>query len=190
MTEDEILIYLVENNTKSFTIRDISINLNIAYKIVYEIVHRLNKENIITINKIGNSSQVQFNNVLSEKVFKVETLRKNQLLSNKNLKVLNNNLNDINNPFFIALIFGSYAKKTNSIKSDIDLCIICNDESIIKKIESKIQLLPLDIDLNIFSVEEFESMLLTKKFNVGHEIVKSNIILQGIENYYKIIKNE
>ena len=39
----------------------------------------------------------------------------------------------------------------------------------------------------VVSTDEFESMLKTKENNVGKEIVKNNIILYGVENYYNLI---
>ena len=189
MTQIKIIRYLIENNSQKFTIREISKNLDIAYKFVYEIIQKLNEENLIIKTKVSASSQIQFNKKLNYKVFQAENKRREDLFKNKNFKIIYNILKEIESPLFIVLLFGSYVKKTNSNNSDIDLCVICNDEKTIKDINSKLKLLPLEIDLNEFSTQEFKSMIKTNEFNVGHEIVKNNIILVGIENYYNLIKN-
>ena len=52
---------------------------------------------------------------------------------------------------------------------------------------SRLELLPLKLEIHDFTVDEFESMLKTKEDNIGKEIVKNNIILYGLENYYNLI---
>ncbi len=77
-------------------------------------------------------------------------------------------------PFLTLLLFGSYAKKNYDKNSDIDLCLICDNKSIVKKIKQKLNLLPLDIDLHVFSVIEFRSMLDVKKDNLAKTNNKIN----------------
>ncbi|MCA9486774.1 MAG: nucleotidyltransferase domain-containing protein [Candidatus Woesearchaeota archaeon] len=188
MREIQILQYLISNNSKAFTIREISKNLAISYKIVYEIIQRLKKEDLLHLEKIGNSSLVQFNGHFNHKVYQAERERRDEILNkNKNLKILHKLFEESDTPFLIVLLFGSFAKKTNTKASDIDICILSNDKENNKKISSKIKILPLEIDLNIFTTQEFKGMLEKKSFNVGQEIMKNNIILEGIENYYKLI---
>ena len=93
------------------------------------------------------------------------------------------------NPFFVFLVFGSYAKKNQKKGSDIDICLITDDKKINSKIHQIIGLIPLDIHLLDFTVDDFIKMLKTKEDNVGKEIMKNNIILYGIENFYELIKN-
>ena len=93
----------------------------------------------------------------------------------------------LNYPFLIVLIFGSYIKGTKTDKSDIDLCIISDDKIKSNKLIEKLSLLPFNIEIQNFTVEEFEAMLKIKENNVGKEIIKNNILLFGIENYYNLI---
>jgi hypothetical protein len=39
-----------------------------------------------------------------------------------------------------------------------------------------------------FTSEEFLSMLKTTEFNVGMEAAENNVILFGIEDYYRLLK--
>lgn len=48
-------------------------------------------------------------------------------------------------------------------------------------------LLPEKIDIQEFTTNEFTSMIEKKQNNLGHEIIKNNIILYGIESYYNLI---
>ncbi|MFT4244588.1 MAG: nucleotidyltransferase domain-containing protein [Candidatus Woesearchaeota archaeon] len=188
--EIQILKYLIGHNSQKFTIREISKNLGIDYKNTHTSIQKLEHSQNIIKQKIGNTYQIEFNNQLNSKTFEAELERREELFQNKNFKLIYNKIKDLCNPFIIVLIFGSFAKKTRTKLSDIDLCVICNEEETIKKLKDKLSLLPLDIDLNDFSVEEFKSMLIANKSNVGKEIIKHNIILYGIENYYNIIENE
>lgn len=189
MTQLKILKFLIEHIYQTFSIRELSKQLNIAYKLVYQHIKKLQEEEIITIETVGKSSQVSFNFNLNSTVYEAEIQRKQEILQNKTIKIIYKELQQIQSPFFIALLFGSYVKKTNTKLSDIDICVIHDNEEIIKKIQSKLNVLPLKIEIHEFTSKEFISMLNTKQFNVGHKIQQYNIILRGIENYYKILEN-
>src|SRR3989338_7363629 len=103
------------------------------------------------------------------------------MIENKQLELVKHDIENINYPFLIVLIFGSYVKKTQAKNSDIDLCIICDHK------EKTKELIPLKLELHSFTTNEFDSMLKTKEENVGKEIVKNNLILYGIEGYYNLI---
>ncbi|MBU4534399.1 MAG: nucleotidyltransferase domain-containing protein [Euryarchaeota archaeon] len=98
-----------------------------------------------------------------------------------------NKLNSLNFPF-ISLIFGSNAKKVAQYGSDIDLLIIC-EKNRENDFESIISLLPLDIHLTILNFEEFMDTAMSKEFTVVSEAMKNNIILVGIEDYYRVLNN-
>jgi hypothetical protein len=67
--------------------------------------------------------------------------------------------------------------------------LITDSQQIKNKIEDKISLIPLKIHLLSFTSSEFASMINTTKFNVGREAFSNNIILEGVEDYYRLIKN-
>ena len=73
--------------------------------------------------------------------------------------------------------------------SDIDICIITDNEEINKEVQSILSVTPINVHLQNFSSEHFLAMLKSKEFNVGNEIVKNNIILHGIESFYEIVNN-
>jgi len=187
MTETKILNYLIENNSLKFTINQISKNLNISYKIVHEIISRFENENLVNVEKVGASKLVCFNFNFSEKVLKSEISRRDDMLKNKDLQIILKRILSVNYPFMSVLLFGSFVKKKNVKGSDIDICVICDNEKIINKIVHELNLIPIDIHLNDFTVEEFTSMIKLNTFNVGNEIKKLNVILFGVENYYNLI---
>lgn len=190
MIQTKILRFLIENRKKDFSINEIAKRINSDYKLIYINVEKLEKAGLISVKKLGNRNQCEITDNFNFQVLKVEEEKKRDLLKNQNFKIINERLKQIKNPFFIFLVFGSYAKKTQKKGSDIDLCFITDDKKINGKIHQIVNLLPLDIHLLDFTVEEFQKMLKTKEDNVGQEIIKNNIILYGKENFYGLIKND
>lgn len=184
-TEDKIIKLLLENR-KEFTIRSIANSIKVDYKTVHIKVDELAKQGIISIKKAGQSSLCSLNNILHPSILRAEYIRIEELLKNKNMYVLYNRIKEIN-PFFILLLFGSHASKTNKKTSDIDLMLISDIKT--EKIQKTITSIPLNIHLLKFNTEEFSQMLKTTEFNVGKEAANNNIILFGIENYYRMIEN-
>lgn len=106
---------------------------------------------------------------------------------NQRLKVIKKYTEEINYPFLIVLIFGSYAKNEKTENSDVDICIISDNKDKSKELQEKLHLLSLRLEIHEFTIKEFISMIEKTQNNLGHEIIKSNIILYGIENYYNLI---
>ncbi len=180
-----ILKFLVENQNKEFSIRQISIHRKINYKTAYISLQDLEKEEIVTLKKQGNTIICLVNHKFNDLVFEVEYARLQELLKNKNFFVIYNKLLKINSQF-ILLLFGSHAKGKETKNSDIDLLLICDNS---KPIESQIKLIPLNIHLTSIKYDGFKSMLNSKEFSVVSEAVKHNILLFGIEDYYRLMNN-
>ena len=184
--KEKILKYLIENKEKPATIRQISKDLNVDYKNIFQAINNLSK--VIYKEKFGNANKIEIKLKSSSEILSVENKRANQFLKkNRRLELIRRDIKDIDYPFLIVLVFGSYVKKTKTEKSDIDICIICDSREETKKLISKLELLPINIEIHNFTAGEFESMVKTKEENVGKEIIKNNIILYGIENYYNLI---
>lgn len=190
----DVIIALMEIQEDNVSISQLSKKLKINYKNTYNIVKRLEKENIIILKRFGKAYSCILNKKMHPLIFEAEYRRREELLKNKNLKVLYDKLNSIILPF-IALIFGSYAKKSSNQYSDIDLMLIYNKNRDVQNkitdvnIERNISLLPLDIHPVTFTYEEFFKMAKNKDFNVVEEAMEKNIILIGIEEYYRLINN-
>lgn len=186
-TEIKILKALLEEKEKSYTTRELSKKINADYKIAYVATEKLYDKGLIKKRKLGNTTEIKLSEKFSKEIFEAELERRENLLQNRNLRILYEKLSSL--PFsFIALIFGSFAKGKIAKGSDIDLMVIC-EKNRIKEVESVVSLLPLNIHLVVLNNEEFLSMAKSKEFSVVSEAMKSNVILIGIENYYKLIKN-
>ncbi len=180
-----VLKLLIENKETKLTIREISIKRKINYKSAYEAIKKLEKEGNIKIEKKGNTSLCSFTNKLTNTTYVVEKERLKETLEDKDIKIIHNELYKINKQF-ITLLFGSRAKKKQTKKSDIDLLIISETP---EEIEEKISWIPKNLHVTSINYEDFIEMLQTKKFNVVNEAIKNNIILTGMEDYYRLIEN-
>ena len=186
--EIKILKLLLGNKEEIFTIRKIAERTDINYRIVYEKVKSLEKERLIKVTKTGNTKICQFANKFNDKVFKAEYERRQDLLSrNRDFLVLHKRLSELQFPF-VALLFGSHVKGKAKKHSDIDLLIVC-EEKREREIQEVLDLFPLNIHPTFIRFEDFVTMLKTKEFSVVSEAIKNNIILIGIEDYYRLIGN-
>jgi hypothetical protein len=183
----DVLSFLIDNSNEKINISNISKELKMDYKNVYNIVQELVRQDLIILESFGNAISCVLNRRAHPLIFEAEYERREKLLKDKNFKILYEKLNSI--PFsFTALIFGSYAKGKPSKGSDIDLMIICG-KSKEKEIEGDISLLPLRIHPVFLTHEEFLSMVKSKEFSVVSEAINNNIILIGIEDYYRLMEN-
>jgi predicted nucleotidyltransferase len=185
--KDSILMYFVENKNREVTINELSKILKKDYKNVYVSVQEI-KDNL-TLNKKSNSTYVSFLPKISPHIFLIENIRKQNLLKSNKIRLIYEDLKKISTPFFIAIIFGSYAKKNFTKNSDIDMCIIHNGEDDFKEIYNKLSI-HSKLEIHDFHYKEFISLLKNKSRNVGHEIVKDGIILLNVEAYYELLKHE
>ncbi|MBN1156283.1 nucleotidyltransferase domain-containing protein [Candidatus Woesearchaeota archaeon] len=190
-SKDVVIIrYLIERKNEEVNILRISKELKMDYKNVHSIVKRLEKESLVRLESFGQSSRVKLVSQMHPLIFEAEYGRRKELLKDKNLSVMLNDFKKaLKSKLCVLLVFGSYAKKTQTRNSDIDLMFIVPDgreELFEKDVRRAAGLLPLPIHHLVFSEKQFLEMIDTKKSNVGQEALKNNIILCGIEAYYEM----
>lgn len=180
-----VLKFLIENQEKSWSMRQVALIRKINYKTAYQALQKLKQEGVVILEEYGNTTLCKFNPAFNETVFIAERFRLQELLKNRNFKVVYQDLAKINSQF-ILLLFGSYAKGTQTKHSDIDFLLISENP---EEVEKKIKLFPLNIHLTSFPYADFINMLKSKEFTVVSEAVKKNIIFFGLEDYYRMINN-
>ncbi len=182
--EQTILKLLIENKNKEFTIRELSKLLKKDYKNTYDAIQKIKTS--INVDSKGNASYISFKPILTNNIYQTEKIRTELIKSE--ITLIYEDIQNIQNPFCIMVLFGSYAKNKQTKNSDVDICIIHNNELEIKKIENKLAIHP-KIEIHSFHYKEFIEMLKTKEFNVAHEILNDGIILKNIDSYYEVIKH-
>ena len=194
MISNEITIikYILKNKEKYLNINNIAKDLKIDYKNTYNIVKCLQKKGIIILETFGKSCKITLIQQCKPLIYEAEWERKQEILRNKNLKVVVETYErNIGSRFYVLLLFGSYAKGTNTKNSDIDLLFIVPnecEEQAERNIQSIASLIPLKIHVNIFKEKDFIAMKNSKEQTIGSEAIKNNIILHGIELYYRMIQ--
>ena len=185
--KERIIKNLIENKN-SQSILTLSGSALVDYKNTYNIVNELQSEGIITREIMGNTNPIRINLSPNQEIYSVENKRTEEFLSkHPKLNIVKKYTEELGYPFMIMLVFGSYVKNTKTESSDIDICIISDNKEKTKELREKLNLLSLKLEIHEFSTKEFISMIEKTQKNLGHEIVKSNIILYGIENYYNLI---
>ena len=175
-----LLQYLITNEGP-FSIRELSRICSLNYKSTYEIIAKLEKEGAIHVKKLANSKLCSFSRKLTPCVYLAEKKRQQEACT-KEIQLICNELSTLQTPI-IALLFGSYASKTHSKHSDIDILLISEKS---EEIVGSISWIP-KIHVTSISYDECFSMLDSKSFNVMQEAVKNNVILIGIEEYYRVL---
>lgn len=183
----KILRFLIENKERAFSMYELSKVIKIDYKLIHTNVKKLQKEGSIEVEDLKSQKRCSFRDNFNGDVFIVETERRSDILKKKEFKAVYEKLKTINKQF-ILFLFGSRIKKTDIKTSDIDLLLISNSEDS-KKIEEKLEILPLKIHLTSITYESFIEMLKLREQTVVSEALKKNIILFGIEDYYRLIQN-
>ena len=187
-TKEKILKHLIEYK-ESQSILNISKQLKLDYKNTFQAINKI--EHLIKKNKIGNTNSIKIHLGPSEEIYAVEKKRQNLFLKkHPKLNLIKKDAEKINYPFIIILIFGSIMQDNNNKFSDIDVCIIGDNKE--KKLEliQKLNILSMKIELHDFTTKEFLSMVRKKQPDISDEIIKNNIILYGVENYYNLISHE
>jgi predicted nucleotidyltransferase len=191
-SKDSILIkFLIENKNEELNIRNISKGLRMDYKNAYSIIKRLEKDGMVKLETFCKSNRVKLIQKLNPLIFEAEYRRREEFLKDKNLAVMLKEIKQkVKSTLYVLLLFGSYAKKTQTKNSDIDLIFIVPDgkeESFEKDTDKIIRLLPLPIHHLVFSEKQFLEMVNSRESNVGKEALNNNIILYGTDAYYEMI---
>ncbi|MEK6951542.1 MAG: nucleotidyltransferase domain-containing protein [Nanoarchaeota archaeon] len=188
---------------KGLTILKISKQLKIGYRPAYNHIMEMEKEQIVSIEKIGSSKQCKLNLTNPKTRHLLESLdlaRKEEIYKgNPKLKgIIENLISKITERYISDILsivlFGSYAKGTATKQSDADLMFIVTDlknKSLRESIEGECASYQLSHNINISplitDIEELKKMLKSKDLNVGKETRESGISLYGHEMFWRII---
>jgi len=158
-----------------------------SYQRVYEAVQSLEKKQMLSSEKVGNTNLVYLKmsrNTFLNLAFIDE--QENETIPNAQKIIALKEITD-----YLIIAGGSYAKGNANKKSDLDLVVIIPDKEDIVHIQKLVENLTMlfvpEIHLYVFKKKDFVDMLTEKKENYGKEIFKSHIILKNAQTYYELI---
>ena len=193
-TQEQILAFLVANPEEQLAIRGIARKLNKSYTLVYNNITDLARQKLISKLSVPPAQIIRLNEFAPTELFvDIELNRKKEFL--KKFPWAEVMLEDVfsatGSMFFIMLVFGSYAKCTQTPRSDIDLLVIIQGKKDIAKIENALYNAYTKVkkSMHIVEASDFKEMIKnTNELNVGNEAKKHHIILYGAEMYYQLLK--
>ena|SRR3989344_943432 len=182
----KIMEEITKDLTRKWSINKLSKKINKHYRPVYAAVQSLIKQGFLIKNQ----------NNLIEPMFKdtllLELAEKQRLINHndKEIKIIKDKLSRIKTVFFSAVLFGSSVDKKGK---DIDILIIIPDSKEInnfqKQAEAELGSFYSKVDLSIIPEEScYEMLNKPNQLNVMNEIMKNHLVLDGTENFYKILK--
>jgi len=184
-TETKVLTVMLADRNESYSIRQLAMRSGAGYKIVHTAVQMLYKKGVLEKKPFGGSIAISLSGKFSPAIATAELDRRTALLKHSNFSAIYEKLAGLKFPL-MALVFGSYAKGAARKDSDMDLLVVCTKghESAVNDV---LGILPLKIHLVVLSYEDFLSMEKSKEFTVVSEAIKSNVILIGIEDFYRLV---
>ncbi|HII15762.1 MAG TPA: nucleotidyltransferase domain-containing protein [Nanoarchaeota archaeon] len=175
---------------EAMTIREIARKIKADYRITHTAVKLLSKKGAISLKKAGGSLLCELNKgYRGIEIMQAEEERKAAFLKNKDMMAIYKEImSNAKSSFFVMLVFGSYAKGSQTKHSDIDIMLVSNDGKLKESIREIISAIPLKIHLIPFSEEEFKRMYFSLESNIAKEAAKDYIILHGAEQFYEMMK--
>ena len=191
-TQIEIMKIFVSKIDKRFSINEIAEFLKKPYALIHRSMQELIKSKFVLADEKKLLS-LNYNDNLAEISF-IESLRnRKKLKTEKSVSLfIKDCLNEINEDFFVFLIFGSFIDKKKF--NDLDVIIILDAQSKIEHTEKVIKNIASNfsfkIDLQVISKESaYEMFSKREQINILNESLNKHLIVFGWENYYKILSN-
>ena len=197
LTKNDLIIteFLLNNLNEKFSIRGISRNIKIDYKLVHNSITRLTNKNVIDKKRYGNTDLCSLNLSSIEYLVQVETYKSNNfLIKNPNIRLIINDIKAaLKNPYYTLLIFGSYAKGNQRETSDIDIMLIIpnqnNKNEIKTAVNTATRIRPVNIHSLILTSQEFIEMIDSKQeLNVAKEALNNHVVFHGAEAFYRLLR--
>ena len=192
--EQKIMEIVLPQPFSVYSVKMISKLINSSYALTYDSVKTLLKKDIIKAEKVGNSLNCRLNLSANPQILAISSLLFSQkFLDKASFAFIVDEIKDKLSDFiYMMILFGSYAKKTATRKSDIDLLFVVQNKLDIEKLKKRISsVLSLTNKKAEFEVvtSEWLIKMFEEKNTVGREVLNSSIILHGAEQYYTMVNS-
>ncbi len=192
-----LLIHLISNKEQTLTIRDISLKLGAPYMTLSRLIKRLSKQELINVEKKGNNYLCRINLKYSllkhHLIIASEEITQDYLNKQPIISIMRKTIMQYAPKTTTALLFGSYAQNKQEKYSDIDLVFISKNKKNLPQLKKELshleKLYDKEINILIFTPNQFQEMLKAEEENVGKQIFKNNIILYNPEQFWEVALN-
>lgn len=181
----KIINCLGKNAGTAFTMRELSKKTKIPYATFYRTLKAM--ADIILKKTAGKAILVQLNRqnplirhylIISSKEEKDDFVRKQPLISKISSELAQGK--------YSVILFGSYAKGTQTAKSDIDILVV-NEKGERKPDFSRYEtIFKVRINPIYATPEEFTAMLAETEENVGKQALKNHVVLYNPEMFWNL----
>ncbi len=190
-TQEQILKLLLSKPEEQFSIRQIARLLGKSYSLTYNNTQKLLKKGIVKAENVPPAQIIHLSEQAPIRLLvSMEGKRTEDFLEKHSwiALYLRDVLSATENPFFIMLVFGSYAKGRETKGSDIDILIITSAKEDFKTFETAAQqYTKIKKGIIVIDAQSFLEMIKNPKaLNVSNEARKYHIILYGAETYYEL----
>ncbi len=193
-----LLIHLISNKEQTLTIREISLSLGIPYMTLSRLIKKLSEQELIKVEKKGNNHLCRINLkyplLKHHLILASEEITHNYLNKQPIISIVRKTILQYTPKTTTALLFGSYAKNKQEKHSDIDLAFITKNKKSLPKLKKELshleKLYNIEINILIFTPNQFKEMLSSTEENVGKQILKNHLILYNPEQFWEVALNE
>ncbi len=192
-TELQIILQLLHETKQPMTIRGIARTIKKSYPLIHQAVQKLKKKKIINILPAPPAHIISIRKDAPKDSIIIAEIQQKELFLQKYSWMhlfIEDVTNYTNSAQYILLVFGSYAKRTNTKNSDIDILFIVPEQKHIQILSSSVlqAYTPVQKHSLIITEKDFTMMIQNSEtFNVGNEARKDHIILIGTERYYQLL---
>ncbi len=178
-----IVNYLGKHLGQSFTMLELSKAAGVPYATFYRTLQRM--EALVTVRRVGKSKTVALNtdNASVKPYLTISSVEEKQDFLKKQ-PILGKIASELKTKDVVVL-FGSYAKGSETERSDIDLLIISKGGKKSLSFSKYEVLFRKKINPLFVTKSEFEKMLRDRDENVGKQALKSHIILNNPESFWE-----
>jgi len=185
----KILSLYIKDYAASFSIRQITKKLNINYSHAFKRIKKMAKQGILSQKKRGQVNHISLNLQSIEAIQLISFVEEqdSKKLKKSVLRLLIAEAIQID-PFACLGIFGSRASGKAKKGSDWDVFIITQKTKEMNKIMARFPQVT-DVQLQVFSLEEFWDSLLSREETVVKHIIRNKKIIYNPHPFYGIIHN-
>jgi len=183
----KILKLFLFNSKNRFYQREIALKTNLAIRAVQRETENLGKIGIIKRSEDGNRAYY----AVDENCTVIPELKALFAKTSGVGDVIKQYLTKQKNELKFAFIYGSYAKNTENMNSDIDLFVVGSISSRkLSSITSEIsEDLKREINYTLFSEEEFKKKLMQKNHFVANVIKNAKVfVVGGVDDLEELVK--